>query len=302
LQLDNTRISVSERTLLDTFDLALRVIRHELWSLLRSFAVGALPLFAMNYVLIGWMMDRERATFFYVDDVGLISRYIWNMALMVTIEAPLASLFTTAYLGQAMFVEKPSWKSIGRDVMQMFPRILWSQVITRGVLAVWLLTWSLDRYSDFDSTIEIVGMGALAMYVLGVRSWRPFITEIILLEQNPLSSRNENAITVSRRSAQLHAPSAGDLLFRGIGSAFLAVFLTLSVFGTFVFLSGVLLNHWQPGPRMIGFVLPLAMWIVAGFMTVVRFLSYLDLRIRHEGWEVELLMRAEANRLRNRLA
>ena len=30
---------------------------------------------------------------------------------------------------------------------------------------------------------------------------------------------------------------------------------------------------------------------------VVRFLSYLDLRIRHEGWEVELLMRAEALRL-----
>jgi hypothetical protein len=29
----------------------------------------------------------------------------------------------------------------------------------------------------------------------------------------------------------------------------------------------------------------------------VRFLSYLDLRIRHEGWEVELLMRAEGLRL-----
>jgi hypothetical protein len=44
-------------------------------------------------------------------------------------------------------------------------------------------------------------------------------------------------------------------------------------------------------------ILPAAMWLVVGFTTVVRFLSYLDLRIRHEGWEVELLMRAEAMRL-----
>jgi hypothetical protein len=29
---------------------------------------------------------------------------------------------------------------------------------------------------------------------------------------------------------------------------------------------------------------------------VVRFLSYLDTRIRNEGWEVELLLRAEASR------
>jgi hypothetical protein len=32
-------------------------------------------------------------------------------------------------------------------------------------------------------------------------------------------------------------------------------------------------------------------------LSVVRFLSYLDLRIRHEGWEVELRMRAEGAQL-----
>jgi hypothetical protein len=30
-----------------------------------------------------------------------------------------------------------------------------------------------------------------------------------------------------------------------------------------------------------------------GYLTVVRFLAYLDLRIRREGWEAELMMRAE---------
>ena len=41
----------------------------------------------------------------------------------------------------------------------------------------------------------------------------------------------------------------------------------------------------------------MSLWIVVGFFTVTRFLSYLDLRIRREGWEVELLMRAERDRL-----
>jgi hypothetical protein len=47
-------------------------------------------------------------------------------------------------------------------------------------------------------------------------------------------------------------------------------------------------------------IYPLSLWMVAGFMTVVRFLGYLDLRIRHEGWETELLLRAEASRLAGR--
>ena len=42
---------------------------------------------------------------------------------------------------------------------------------------------------------------------------------------------------------------------------------------------------------------PLAGWLVIGFFAIVRFLAYLDLRIRREGWEVELVMRAEAARL-----
>jgi hypothetical protein len=48
-------------------------------------------------------------------------------------------------------------------------------------------------------------------------------------------------------------------------------------------------------------VLPVVLWIVGGYMTVVRFLGYLDLRIRREGWEVELTMRAEAARLARQL-
>jgi hypothetical protein len=48
-------------------------------------------------------------------------------------------------------------------------------------------------------------------------------------------------------------------------------------------------------------VYPACLWLVVMFLAVVRFLSYLDLRIKHEGWEVELLMKAEALRLAARM-
>ena len=47
--------------------------------------------------------------------------------------------------------------------------------------------------------------------------------------------------------------------------------------------------------------LQVAIWTVVHFFSVVRFLGYLDLRIRREGWEVELQLRAEAARMERQL-
>jgi hypothetical protein len=55
-------------------------------------------------------------------------------------------------------------------------------------------------------------------------------------------------------------------------------------------------NRWALDSQFYWLFFPLALWIVGGWMAVVRFVGYLDLRIRREGWEVELLMRAEAAR------
>jgi len=41
---------------------------------------------------------------------------------------------------------------------------------------------------------------------------------------------------------------------------------------------------------------PLSLWCVAGISVIIRILNYLDTRIRLEGWEVELSVRAEALR------
>jgi len=57
-------------------------------------------------------------------------------------------------------------------------------------------------------------------------------------------------------------------------------------------------------PKSVFFTIyfPIAIWLTVGYMAVVRFLGYLDLRIRREGWEVELRLRAEALKLTGRTA
>jgi hypothetical protein len=82
----------------------------------------------------------------------------------------------------------------------------------------------------------------------------------------------------------------------------LGVLLILAIYGTFLFHAAVLRQDWIQGPWLTHVLLPLAMWIAACYFTVFRFLTYLDARIRQEGWEVELRLRAEANRLTSKLA
>ena len=302
MQLDKTHIVVKERPLLETFDLSLHVVRAYFGRLVVLGTIGALPFLVINHLLLGWIvLGEDRDAFFYVDDIGMLSRFVWSMAVLVAIEAPLGSALITAYIGQALFVERPSIRQLIRDVWKMMPRLLWCQLIVRGVLAAWFLLANMERYGDFDPSLEIFMLGGLAMYLFGIRLWRPFINEIILLERNPLFARDGGVLTVGRRSQQLHGPSAGDLFFRGLTTAAIATCLTLAVFGTFLFGTGVLFNNWTPGPQMVAYAFPLTMWMVAGFITVVRFLSYLDLRIRHEGWEIELRLRAEGERLAGRL-
>jgi hypothetical protein len=187
-------------------------------------------------------------------------------------------------------------------VLRLSGRIAWCQLVVRGIGVAWLLMLAVERYGDFNVFVEFFLLGGLTGAVCMLRALRPYVNEIVLLEQNPLWARSDRVLTVARRSSHLHSPSSGDLFGRWLGSAAIATLLTGTAFGAFLFISGVFFNDWRPGPIMLQTVFPLSLWIVAGFMTVARFLSYLDLRIRHEGWEVELLLRAEASRMASRVA
>jgi hypothetical protein len=304
MQLDNTRIAIRERDILDTLDLALHVTRQFAapWALCSLLAI--VPLALVNYALIGWMLPEE------LDDQMIPWRFCWNMILLIYLEAPLASTFVVAYLGPAVFMEKKTIRQVLGDVLRFSPQIFLTQFFLRGVLFAWLLLLVTDRYSG-SNPVELFFLPVLALGATGMRAFRPYINEIVLLERNPLRSSNPNVITINKRSSHLHGPYAGDLFIRWMGCAAVATLLALLAWMTAVVAQGVLISDWpwnfSPGPPpevtnnldwfKLQVAYPLCLWVVVAFMSVVRFLSYLDLRIRHEGWEVELLMRAEALRL-----
>ena len=234
------------------------------------------------------------------DDPSAITRHIWTMTLLVFFEAPLASVAVTLYLGQALFMDNPRPRDLLGGFRRSFLALAWCQFTVRGVGAAWLLTY-FARYTDGYSTQE-GWLVPLAIYVLFQRGVRPFINEIVLLEQNPLRGRGDYQMTVRRRSTTLHNPTAGDLFARWLMSALVAIAMVVSlVFGIW-YAMGMLLFKWDWGWMMLHVGVPTCMWAVAGYFSVVRFLSYLDLRIRREGWEVELVVRAAAAQIPGTMA
>jgi len=307
MQLDRTRIAIRERGLLETIDLALFVVRDFIGPIIGCALLAIVPLALINYVLVGWMAPTEYDT----DVIGF--RYLWNMTLLIFLEAPLASAFIVAYLGPAVFLEDRTIRQVAGDVLRQFFALLLCQGILRGVLIAWLLYLTADRL-EANGFVEGFLMIVLCGWAAAMRSFRPYINEIVLLEKNPLWSRKGGSITVARRSSHLHSPYSGDLFVRWIGAAGIAALLTVVVLYAAYMVQGVLVSDWafyisqEHGGILnldwfkLEVVYPACLWLVVSFWAVVRFLSYLDLRIRHEGWEVELLMRAEALRLATPLA
>jgi hypothetical protein len=305
MQLDHTRIAIRERGLLDTIDLALHVTREFAGPLAICALLAIVPLAVLNYVLVGWMMPEE----FDGETIGF--RYFWNMTVLIYLEAPLAATFMVAYLGPAVFLEKRTARQIVRDALRCAPQLALCQLVLRGVAFAWLLYLTVDRL-EANGFVEGFLMIMLMLYSTGIRAFRPYINEIILLEKNPLWAKAPGAITIGKRSSHLHGPYSGDLFVRWIGAAACALLLVGLVLATAIVMQGVLLRDWPAewnGYELVlkfdwfklQIVYPACLWIVVAFMAVVRFLSYLDLRIRHEGWEVELFMRAEALRLAARM-
>ena len=301
MQFDKTLIAVRERSVFDILDLALQVFRLYLWPLTITMCLGILPLALVNYFLTNWMVPIDPDGL--LDDDQLLDgaiRFVWTTILLIVVEAPLASVFSTCYLGRAMFLEAPKIRDVVREALPYLPRAMLCHLLLRGVLPAWLLLLAVDRAGAYSFAETLLLLLILAVLVR--RAMAPFLNEILLLEKNPLQAADPHAMTVRRRSKVLHGSNPSSLINQAFLASVSAVLLTLATFGTLLCVKGIFLDDWSLGVRTFVVGAPLSMWIVAGFLTVVRFLTYVDLRIRQEGWEVELRMRAEGSRLTGRLS
>lgn len=273
MQLDRTRIAIRERSFADLLDLALRVIRGHALPLAVTFLVGAVPIALLNHWLLADTVDE-------VELIGGAPVPIWyllyNLRLIVW-ELPWAAAPTTIYLGKALFDDKPTAADVAKDLFRSLPQLIMFQVLIRSILTFLVVTW------------PVIFVG-----------W-PYLNEILLLERNPWRKRGVYGVSTASRSSMMHARNHGELFGRWMASIVVAIGLVLAIWGALLYLQVIVTFHWTSEYVIYTVHLQVAIWIVISYFTVVRYLSYLDLRIRTEGWEVELTMRAEAARLTRQL-
>ena len=281
MQYDKTRIAIRERDLPDLLDLALHVIRAHWLALLTASIVGIAPFAVLNFWLLKDLPLVE------VEDYNW---YVFRMILLVLFEAPLAAVPVTLLLGQAMFVERPD---VGRNVrlaIDSLPQLLFYQVLMRGLLMPQALLWE-----QFGRELSVVMGVYFLVWFFPFVTW-PYLNEMILLERNPLRTKGANRSTWNR-SKLFHKGHYGDNFGRLLGFAVLAAAMIAALWLATWHVRGFFTQQYKFDVTMFTIHFPVALWLVAAFFSVVRFLSYLDRRIRSEGWEVELVLRAEAERL-----
>lgn len=276
MQFDNTRITIRERNFLDIMDLSLQVVREHARPLVLALAAGIVPFALLNIWLLGELVDSflETDSNYGGSIAGQMFLYGLMLAMLVILEMPLATAAGTLYIGKALFEQAPSARQISRDLCHSLPQLLLFQVLLRALLIPWVVTWFVP-----------------------FAVW-PYLNEVILLERNPLRRPRRGGMSTFGRAANLHSASGGDQFGRWLASACFGITWMLALWLGLYYLRAQLTNIWVPDAALYLVYLQLAIWIVVGYFTVVRFLSYLDTRIRTEGWEVELRLRAEAARLK----
>ena len=214
-------------------------------------------------VFNAWLLwDWRNADF----DWGFPLTYMALIACLTALERPLATAALTIYLGKAMFNHRPCRREVLGDLRQCLGRLL----VVQGLFRIAFLL-------------------------------RPFANHVLLLERNPLVSRDPAIPSFRKRVKRLHADNSNEvsralLLEWPIQGIMIAVCLACLALNIAILCNGV---EWDRAYCTVAF--PAVLWGIVGFFEVARFLEYLDIRIRREGWEVELLLRAERDRLQRRL-
>ena len=257
MNIDRTTIAVRERGLFELFDLALLVGRRHFWQILALMVVSTAPFIAFNW----WLLSGRE----------LDQWWTWYpLLLLLAVQSPFATAPLTAYLGTALFDQHPR---IG--------------VALRQALATW---WQL----------LLIGLyrGLLSLLPLLLVLSPPHAVEVAMLERGRLRAtwRRANALReVWTGEWILHLLVVAPLFVIGVTSLIDAVLMVSSVLAhAEVAYPDEHWRHFNPGSSLAPHV---AAWVMLTYLAVVRFLSYIDLRTRREGWAVDLALRRAAERL-----
>jgi len=302
MQLDQTQLVMRPRSLSEVGDLTLAMLRSHPRLILTWFVVGAALWVVLDALLLAWIPLREWQLGLTDDEATVeLLRYVLWVAILILVQTPIAGSLLTVGLGRVIFEEEMGlremigeWWSQRRSLIEMF--------LLRGLVLPLMVLLLIRIGSPFSFLWDVFFPLLVLVVQFFTRGMNPFVPEILLLEKCPLRiSRKDlektRAVSFSARSSHLHRSLAGGNSGRFIIQGVVNLVLAASIFMTLMSLRGVLLLRWDFLDLFVLLVLfPVSLWLVAGISVVVRLLLYLDTRLRLEGWDVELLVRAEVLR------
>jgi len=187
------------------------------------------------------------------DSAPIVSLVLWWL------EAPIALAPLTLALGGLMFGRNPSPRTVARQWAASLPTLGWTHGVLRFIPAYWLPP-------------RLV-----------------FANEIVLLER-------AGWLKLWKRGGNLVGGREGDLGILAIlefGATLICAMIADLGVGRLVQSVAAERMTWDlpDSSALTTLAYQIPIWLGVAYFTVVRFLTYIDQRIRLEGWEVELRLR-----------
>ena len=299
MQLDKTEIVIRQRTALELLDLSMRVLRRHGVKIAGACAIFGVPLLIADVWLSAWMFGEDAvmaAEQVPEPQIYLRCRHAIHLLILFLFQFPLISLPATIFLGDQVFFTSPTTKQLLNRLSGIWVQSLWILGICRLGLVSLVLAFTVNRNTIYDPASETLLLVGLALCLL-IRAVWPFAPEILGLERCLIRPTRESPISYSARRTGLHQSVSSDHVGRFIICSIASTALALTLFGTVLAGTAALVGNIDVSIWYDRLALPAVFWLVGLFVVVFRFLSYLDSRIRLEGWELELRLRAEGQRV-----
>jgi len=245
----------------------------------------------LDYYLISWMTDVSFS-------VELSTAYYAAMIALIVSQAQLGTCLITIFMGRVMFLAEHSIWAVVKQFLKRLPYFLYSQGILRlAFFAVLVAMTTAPKDSEEAYLMAYFGLPAITLIGLLVRATRPFVPEVIYLEQTPFRSKRD-VLYLGQRSRDLHMLASTSIAMQFLSMVLFAPLLLLAIHSVFVMIDSMFSIRANSEITLQPFYILISGWLVAGFLAVVRFLTYIDVRIRQEGWAVDLKFRSENTLLR----
>ena len=263
MNFDQVKIKIRPRSHLEALDLSVALVRQHWMGLGLAALFGAGPFLALNLYIFrpSRFIENPAVSYFFI--------------IALAMEIPWATSFITIYLGQATFLDRISARTIIADFFRSIWQMIVFQTLLRGVLMY----------------IPVVNLFAFFGY--------RYLNEIILLEKNRMGK-------TWKRSSSFHSSIFGKNLGESLVDLFFSFVIIFVLTMTLQQLQELWMSQYSmpyDEPEWGGVFTwnaQLAVWLVVCFFAVVRFVVYLDCRIRREGWDIALKLRSQVAELKLR--